>query len=89
MKEKESFIDEYILNHTNRISPSDLDRTIQYKSTNGGVKSIDLRQMAWHMVEDELQHTDELNALLWQMDIDPPITDWIEWREEICISRNE
>ncbi len=24
-------------------------------------------------------HRGELNALLWQIDIDPPITEWVDW----------
>ena len=35
-----------------------------------------------HMVEEELQHRGELNALLWQDDIEPPVTDWFEWKKE-------
>lgn len=33
----------------------------------------------WHEVEEELQHRGELNAILWQMDIDPPIAQAEDW----------
>ncbi len=33
------------------------------------------------MVEEELQHRREMNALLWQMDVDPPIARYEEWVE--------
>ncbi|HXY46458.1 MAG TPA: DinB family protein [Thermoplasmata archaeon] len=33
----------------------------------------------WHVVEEELQHRGELNALLWQMDVDPPIATVEDW----------
>lgn len=33
----------------------------------------------WHVVEEELQHRGELNALFWQMDVDPPIAKVDDW----------
>ncbi len=33
----------------------------------------------WHMVEEELQHIGEINALLWQMDLEPPLGTYEEW----------
>lgn len=42
---------------------------------------VSVRVMLWHLVEEELQHRGELNALLWQLDVDPPIFDWIDWVE--------
>jgi uncharacterized damage-inducible protein DinB len=35
-----------------------------------------LADIIWHMLEEELQHRGELNALFWQMDIDPPTRAW-------------
>ncbi len=35
-----------------------------------------LADILWHMHEEELQHLGELNALFWQMDIDPPSIAW-------------
>jgi uncharacterized damage-inducible protein DinB len=35
---------------------------------------ISARDMLIHMAEEELQHRGEMNALLWQLDIDPPVT---------------
>ena len=34
-----------------------------------------------HVVEHELQHRGELNALLWQLDVEPPILDWVSYEE--------
>jgi uncharacterized damage-inducible protein DinB len=31
------------------------------------------------MVEEELQHRGEINALFWQLGIDPPITEYMDW----------
>ncbi len=35
-----------------------------------------LGDVLWHMHEEELQHLGEINALFWQMDIDPPSIAW-------------
>jgi uncharacterized damage-inducible protein DinB len=35
---------------------------------------VSVRQMLLHMVEEELQHRGEMNALLWQIDVEPPVT---------------
>ena len=34
--------------------------------------STTLRTVLWHLLEEELQHRGELNALFWQLDIDAP-----------------
>ena len=36
-----------------------------------------VRETLYHLIEHELQHRGELNALLWQMDVEPPIADWL------------
>jgi uncharacterized damage-inducible protein DinB len=36
-----------------------------------------VRDTLYHLVEHELQHRGELNALLWQIDVEPPILDWL------------
>ncbi len=40
-----------------------------------------VRNTLYHVVEHELQHRGELNALLWQINIDPPILSWDEFEE--------
>jgi len=40
---------------------------------------VSVRDLLWHLVEEEFQHLGEINALLWQLDVDPPIRDWVEW----------
>ncbi len=39
------------------------------------------RSTLLHVIEHELQHRGELNALLWQIDVDPPILDWEEFEK--------
>ena len=37
---------------------------------------VNLRTIIWHLVEEELQHRGEMNALLWQIDVDAPTRAW-------------
>jgi uncharacterized damage-inducible protein DinB len=38
-----------------------------------------VRVVLLHMIEEELQHRGEMNALFWQMDVEPPV--WGFWVE--------
>jgi uncharacterized damage-inducible protein DinB len=40
-----------------------------------------IRSTLLHVIEHELQHRGELNALLWQIDVEPPILDWDEFEK--------
>jgi uncharacterized damage-inducible protein DinB len=60
------------------VEPGYLNRRLRSRD-----RTETVREMLLHMVEEELQHRGEINALLWQMDIEPPITDWIDWKREI------
>lgn len=57
----------------------DLDRTVFREA--GKELSLDshlpIRDVLSHLMEEELQHGGELNALLWQIDVDGPDSDWI------------
>lgn len=37
---------------------------------------VNLRTIIWHLIEEELQHRGEMNALFWQMDVDAPTRAW-------------
>lgn len=53
----------------NELGPKDLDRKFYVRDDR---RSISVRSMLLQMVEGDLQHKGELNALLWQMDVRPP-----------------
>jgi uncharacterized damage-inducible protein DinB len=59
---------------------SDLSRSYVVKGVDGNGKPYSmttcLADIIWHMVEEQLQHIGELNALFWQMNIDPPTSAW-------------
>jgi uncharacterized damage-inducible protein DinB len=61
----------------------DLEREMVIHYTNSEGSRVEERfpigDALWHMVEEELQHRGELNALLWQMDIDPPLGSLDDW----------
>ena len=67
------------------LTPADLFRTIPREK--GGRQDHDcqvpVREALWHLVEEELQHRGELNALLWQIDVEVPVVDWIEWGDAV------
>ena len=80
--EEEREIDSYVMDFVNSLRPLDLSRVIRNQNRRG---TIELRQMLLHMVEEELQHRGELNALLWQMNVEPPITrlqDYLRLKQE-------
>lgn len=61
-----------------RLTEADLDRSFLVpKEPPGGTRTSWPRseERSWPLVEEELQHRGELNALLWQINLDPPI--WI------------
>jgi uncharacterized damage-inducible protein DinB len=74
-----------VLRFVNRLNAKDLNRVIQYSApvndawTSWQRERITLRAMLWHMVEEELQHRGEMNALLWRHGVEPPIVGFEEW----------
>ena len=85
VKDLESEIDQYISKFMGNITAKDLYNTFQFTTGEGEEKRIVKRKLIdllWHLVEEELQHRGELNALLWQDDIDPPVTSWGRWMNE-------
>jgi uncharacterized damage-inducible protein DinB len=72
-------VEEDVYRFFSRLTDPDLDRTFLVKKMppwwnedfTAGVRSTIL-----HVIEHELQHRGELNALLWQIDVEPPILSW-------------
>ena len=82
MKALEAEVDDYAERFVRKLRPEGLEGSFQFTpGKGGGVVTVAVRKMLWHMVEEELQHRGELNALLWQMDVDAPVFDWIGWTE--------
>jgi uncharacterized damage-inducible protein DinB len=67
-----------------RLSPGDLDRKFLVPKVPGfwdADFTAPVRGTLLHVIEHDLQHRGELNALLWQIDVDPPILDWGDFEE--------
>lgn len=56
------------------LRPRDLDRQLPLPKRWHVRKTIELRELLVHMIEEELQHRGEMNALLWQAGRNPPVT---------------
>ena len=67
------------------LTEADLARTVHRRAGEGSTHDCDIpvREVLWHLVEEELQHRGELNALLWQIDVEAPVFDWIDWSHQV------
>lgn len=65
-------VDRRVSAFLNTLRAKDLDRKFFIRVDR---RSITIRAMLLQMIEGDLQHKGELNALLWQMDIEPPSVD--------------
>ena len=77
----EAEVDSFVMNFIEGLDDEKLASTFE-TTESGKRESFTVSQMLWHLVEEELQHRGELNALFWQIDIDPPHTDWLDWKVE-------
>jgi uncharacterized damage-inducible protein DinB len=87
VKALEDKVDSYITDFMSSKTSNDLNSTFQFTrgSAKGRKEHVIKRRLAdmlWHLVEEELQHRGEINALLWQDDISPPVTSWGKWMRE-------
>lgn len=68
-RQEERIVDRMVKRMVDHLTPADLRRIL----TTPRGRRLTLREMLLHMFEEEIQHRGELNALLWQMDVDPPV----------------
>lgn len=85
LKEFEEYLQGLIRPYLRSITEADLARRVSRKAGHGSDHDCDIpiREVLWHLVEEELQHRGELNALLWQIDVDPPVYDWVDWAHKV------
>jgi uncharacterized damage-inducible protein DinB len=65
-------VDRYVRRVVRSLKPTDLRRLVTIPGRPS--RKVRLGVMLVHMVEEELQHRGEMNALLWQAGQEPPIT---------------
>ena len=62
-------VERLVMNFLKKLTSRDLDRKFYIRVDR---RWITIRAMLLQMVQGDLQHKGELNALLWQMDVKPP-----------------
>jgi uncharacterized damage-inducible protein DinB len=65
-------VDRLIQKVLHDVGPRGLSRMLSWRGRRPF--RISVRNMLLHMAEEELQHRGETNALLWQLDVNPPVT---------------
>jgi uncharacterized damage-inducible protein DinB len=70
---EQSDVDGMLRDVLRNLTPQELGRRFRFP---GEKLKVSLRDTILHMIEVELQHRGEMNALLWQIDIDPPNRDF-------------
>jgi len=85
VKKDERYIQAQIQRIMAELTESDLTRTVHRVKGRGSPHDCDvpIREVLWHLVEEELQHRGELNALLWQIDVEAPVFSWIDWDHSV------
>lgn len=81
LRKDEAYIQTQIQRVMTELTEVDLSRTVSRQKGRGSSHDcqVPVRDALWHLVEEELQHRGELNALLWQIDVDAPVFNWIHW----------
>jgi len=74
----ESEVDTLVMKYVETLRAEDLKHEIVSHDHSGKMLKISVDAMLHHMIEEELQHRGEMNAILWQMNVDPPISYWQE-----------
>lgn len=85
LEDFENYLQGRVRKYLASLTEADLAHVVSRKAGHGSDHDCDIpiRDVLWHLVEEELQHRGELNALLWQINVDPPVTDWIEWAHQV------
>jgi len=67
------------------LTEADLSRTVARQKGRGSSHDcqVPIRDALWHLVEEELQHRGEINALLWQIDAEAPVVSWVKWAHTV------
>ncbi len=72
MKHVEKRMQDYL----NSLPKEGLSKRYRTKTDDNKTVDITAEDVLIHVFEEEIQHRGELNALLWQMSIEPPIMGW-------------
>lgn len=74
-------VDSMVMSLVESLQEGDLSRVYSIQTKNRHLKRT-METILMHMIEEELQHRGEINCMLWQQNIDPPVTSYGNWLEE-------
>jgi len=60
------------------LAPEGLQKTYSAKDDAGNAVTVTAEDILVHVFEEEVHHRGELIALLWQMNVEPPLMSWKE-----------
>jgi uncharacterized damage-inducible protein DinB len=73
-------VDDSVKRVMDSLTPDDLGHPYDVHGVSGDGKEYTMTtcpaDIVWHMVEEQLQHIGELNAMFWQLNIDPHAHSW-------------
>jgi len=65
-----------------KLGIGDFDKLIPYDDDRPIESRVRVEDILMHVVEEEVHHRGELLCLIWQIDIEPPLRDWLDWIAE-------
>jgi len=84
LRKYQAWVEERVDLFFSRLTEKDLERTFLVPKLPPWWDedfTASVRSTILHVIEHELQHRGEMNALLWQIDVEPPILDWGTFEE--------
>ena len=69
-------VEERMQSYLESLMPEKLQKTCQAQDDAGKTVVVTAEDVLLHVFEEEVHHRGELIALLWQMDIEPPLMSW-------------
>jgi uncharacterized damage-inducible protein DinB len=85
LRKDEAYVQTQLKRVMAELTEDDLSRTVVRQKGRGSSHDcqVPVRDALWHLVEEELQHRGEINALLWQFDSEVPNVSWIKWAHTV------
>jgi uncharacterized damage-inducible protein DinB len=85
LRKDEAYVQAQVTRVMAELTEASLTRTVFREKGKGSDHDchVPVREVLWHLVEEELQHRGELNALLWQIDVEAPVASWITWAHRV------
>jgi uncharacterized damage-inducible protein DinB len=84
LRDLEKEVDAKVVSFIEGLSEESVDRQVKSPWEEGFLRVGDV---CWHVIDEELQHRGELNALLWQINIEPPHATYEDWLNARATSR--